>query len=87
MRRFEETVEAHRDDFAWAKERLESDRWLLVISDQHETLPHAWNRRTRTASKARYLRALLRRSDDVGAASVDVRLPQIPEHRQNHLDM
>lgn len=40
MRRFEETVEAQRDDFAWAKARLEPHRWLRVMYDGTQAL--AW---------------------------------------------
>ncbi|MCY3783237.1 MAG: hypothetical protein OXG79_05570 [Chloroflexi bacterium] len=40
MRRFEETVEAQRDDYAWAKERLEPHRWLRVMYDGTQAL--AW---------------------------------------------
>lgn len=40
MRRFEETVEAQRGDYAWAKERLEPHRWLRVMYDGTQAL--AW---------------------------------------------
>ena len=40
MRRFEETVAAQRDDYAWAKERLEPHRWLRVMYDGTQAL--AW---------------------------------------------
>lgn len=40
MRRFEETVEAQRDDHAWAKQRLEPHRWLRVMYDGTQAL--AW---------------------------------------------